>query len=508
MRFIEGTDRRQAALFPVSLDDRIDSDNEVRNIDAFVDSLDLEKMGFKVHFPENGRPAYHPSVLLKLFIYGYMNRIRSSRMLERECSRNLELMWLLHSLAPDHNTIANFRKNNPEAIKRVFRATVELAKAHSLIGGKIIAGDGTKLRAQNSKKNNYNHKKIKRHIEYIDRKLEEYNAELAKADGDSEKQKINDEIDKHQGRRKNYEDLEKQLEESGQDQISTSDPESRHMIIRGPVTEVAYNVQSTVDAEHNLPIDYEVTNINDKRAMGAMLRRAKTILRTADTTALFDKGYHTGSELLTAQKLGFKTLVAVPAQASNAPDPAYNSYNFPYDHEQDHYTCPQEHKLKTNGSIYTKHKGRTDEVSFRQYRTKKCKNCPVRSLCTASAQNGKLIERNIYSEAFELNRANIEAEPEKRRQAIVEHPFGTIKRQWGFDHVLSKNGRKRASADVGFIFIAYNLRRIGNILNGNGLSASFWAHMGALFAFLRPLQASLGRFAMIYRISTVRLTFG
>lgn len=510
MRFIEGTDRRQAALFPVSLDDRIEKDNEVRNIDAFVQGLDLEKMGFKVHFPENGRPAYHPSVLLKLFIYGYMNRIRSSRMLERECARNLELMWLLNSLAPDHNTIANFRKNNPEAIKRVFRATVELAGAHNLIGGKIIAGDGTKLRAQNSKKNNYNHKKIKRHMEYIDLRLEEYNAELAKADGDSEKQKIKDEIDKHQGRRKGYEELQQQLDGSGQDQISTSDPESRHMIIRGTVTEVAYNVQSTVDAEHNLPIDYEVTNKNDKRAMGAMLRRAKTILRTADTTALFDKGYHTGSELLMAQKLGFKTLVAVPAQASNAPDPAYNSYHFPYDHGNDHYTCPQGHRLKTNGSIYTKHKGRTDEVSFRQYRTKACKDCPVRSLCTASVQNGKLIERNIYSEAFEANRANIEADPElyKRRQAIVEHPFGTIKRQWGFDHVLSKKGRKSASADVGFIFIAYNLRRIGNILKDNGLYASILTHMRGALAFLETLGALLGRFPDLCRISAVRLTFG
>jgi len=510
MRFIEGTYRRQAALFPTSLDVRIEKDNEVRSIDAFVDGLDLGKMGFKVHFPENRRPAYHPSVLIKLFIYGYMNRIRSSRMLERECSRNLELMWLLNSLAPDHNTIANFRKDNPVAIKRVFRSTVQLAKAHSLIGGKIIAGDGTKLRAQNSKKNNYNHKKIKRHIEYIDRKLEEYNAALAQADGDSEKKKINDEIDRHKGRRKGYEDLQQQLEESGQEQISTSDPESRHLIIRGVVTEVAYNVQSTVDGEHNLPIDYEVTNINDKRAMGTMLRRAKTILRTSDTAAPFDKGYHTVSELHTAQNLGFKTLVAVPAQASNAPDPAYNSYNFPYDRENDHYTCPQGHHLKSNGSIYTKHKGESDQTSFRQYRTKQCKSCPVRSLCTASAQNGKLIERNIYTEAFEANRANIEAEPElyKRRQAIVEHPFGTIKRQWGFDHVLPKKGCKRASADVGLIFIAYNLRRIRNILNGNGLSDPFRQHIGVLFAFLKPLRASLGRFALIYRISTVRITFG
>lgn len=464
MKFIEGIDRKQAALFPVSLDDRIDADNEVRDIEAFVLSLDLEKLGFKVHFPEGGRPAYHPGLLLKLFIYGYMNRIRSSRMLERECGRNIELMWLLHSLAPDHNTIANFRKNNPEAIKRVFRATVELAKNHQLIGGKIIAGDGTKLRAQNSKKNNYNQKKIKRHLEYIDRKLDEYNAALALADGDSEKQQINDEINKHKGRRRAYEKLQKQLDESGQEQISTSDPESRHMIIRGTVTEVAYNIQSTVDAEHNLPIDYEVTNKNDSKAMGAMVRRAKTILRKSDASLLFDKGYHTGSELLIAQNLGFKTLVAVPAPASNAPDPDYNVWNFHYDNLLDLYTCPEGNHLRTNGNIYTKHRGSSNQTSFKQYRTKACKTCPVRSRCT-SAKNGKLIERNVFTHVFEKNRENIQADPSlyKRRQAIAEHPFGTIKRQWGFDHILSKHGRKRASADVGFIFIAYNLRRIWKI---------------------------------------------
>lgn len=476
MKFIEGTDRKQAALFPVSLDDRIDQHNEVRAIDAFVQSLDLEKLGFKVHFSEGGRPAYHPALLIKLFIYGYMNRIRSSRMLERECDRNIELMWLLNSLVPDHNTIANFRKNNPQSIKRVFRATVELAKNHNLIGGRILAGDGTKLRAQNSKKNNYNKKKIERHLGYIDNKLDEYNKALAEADGDQEKQQINDEIDKHQGRRKNYENLQDQLDESGQDQISTSDPESRHMIIRGMITEVAYNIQSTVDAEHNLPIDYEVTNKNDSKAMGAMVRRAKTIIRKNNATLLFDKGYHTGSELLIAQTLGFKTLVAVPDPASNAPNPAYNVWNFEYNKTLDHYTCPEGHHLKSNGNTYTKHRGLSNQTSFKQYRTKACKNCPVRSQCT-TAKNGKLIERNVYTPVFETNRANIEAEPllYKRRQAIVEHPFGTIKRQWGFDHILTKRGRKSASADVGLIFIAYNLRRIWNITQKSNAMTSFWA---------------------------------
>jgi transposase len=197
MRFIEGKDRKQSSLFPVSLDDTIEQENEVRAVDIFVDSLDLKHMGFRVHFPEGGRPAYHPGVLLKLFIYGYMNRLRSSRMLERECKRNIELMWLLGQLSPDHNTIANFRKDNPEAIKKVFRATVALAKNFSLIGGKLIAGDSTKLRAQNSKKNNFNKKKIDRHLQYIENKLQEYNKALENADGTATKESIHKEMDKH-----------------------------------------------------------------------------------------------------------------------------------------------------------------------------------------------------------------------------------------------------------------------------------------------------------------------
>lgn len=465
MRFIEGKDRKQSSLFPVSLDDTIEQENEVRAVDIFVDSLDLEHMGFRVHFPEGGRPAYHPGVLLKLFIYGYMNRLRSSRMLERECKRNIELMWLLGQLSPDHNTIANFRKDNPEAIKKVFRATVVLAKNFNLIGGKLIAGDSTKLRAQNSKKNNFNKKKIDRHLQYIENKLQEYNKALENADGTLAKESIHKEMDKHNKRKNNYHRLQNQLDQTKEEQISTSDPESRHMVLRNNITEVAYNVQSTVDAEHCIPIDYEVTNRNDSKAMGAMVRRAKAILGSTDFTALFDKGYHTGSELEIAQKLKIKTLVAIPAPASNAPDPKYNIQNFIYDQQEDHYTCPEQHLLKTNGNYYTNHRGKSNESKFKQYKTKACKGCPVREFCT-TAINGRILARNIFTAVYEENRRNMEADPElyRQRQAIVEHPFGTMKRQWGFDHILSKKGKKRASADVGFIFFAYNLKRILNLI--------------------------------------------
>jgi transposase len=289
MKFIQGHNRTQIHLFPVSLDQSIDPKNEVRIIDLFVESLSIKDYGFRMDFIENGRPAYHPADLLKLFIYGYLNKIRSSRDLEKECKRNIEAMWLLKFLKPDHNTIANFRRDNPKAIKKVFRTTVEIARHFDLIGGKLVAGDSTKMRAQNSKKNNYNQAKIDRHVAYIDNKLEEYTRALAEND-DENKQTIINEIEKQQIRKEQYKEIEKELRESGEPQVSTSDPESRQIMILNNITEVAYNVQTTVDAKNNIPIDYKVTNQNDSKAMGNMVQRAKSILRTNEFTVLYDKG--------------------------------------------------------------------------------------------------------------------------------------------------------------------------------------------------------------------------
>jgi transposase len=466
MKFIQGHNRNQINLFPVSLDQSIDPDNEVRIIDLFVDSLSIKDYGFRMDFTENGRPAYHPSDLLKLFIYGYMNKVRYSRDLEKECKRNIEVMWLLRCLKPDHNTISNFRRDNQKAIKKVFRATVQIARHFDLIGGKLIAGDSTKLRAQNSKKNNYNQAKIDRHIAYIDNKLEEYTRVLAENDGDNRRQ-IEDEINKQQKRKDNYRNIEKQLKESGEAQISTSDPESRQIMIRNNITEVAYNVQTTADAKNNIPIDYKVTNQNDSKAMGNMVQRAKSILRTNEFTALFDKGYHTGSELKTAQDLGIETIVAIPSKpaTSQAPNQDYNYEYFTYDKPSDTYTCPQGITLRTNGSWYKELTSSGNTILFKQYKTPACKLCPARSECTRS-KTARLIHRSEFAEYYEVNRINFEEKEHlyKRRQTIVEHPFGTIKRQWGFSYILTKKGIDRASADVGFMFIAYNLRRIVNIL--------------------------------------------
>jgi hypothetical protein len=398
-------------------------------------------------------------------------------------------MWLLESLAPDHNTISNFRKDNPKAIKKVFFATVSIARNFGLIGATLIAGDSTKLRAQNSKKNNFDHKKIKRHIEYIDNKLVQYNKTLEQSENKSEKQNIKEDIDKQKGRREQYERLEQQLKESGEPQISTSDPDSKQMLVRNNITEVAYCIQSTVDAQNNIPIDYLVTSENDSKAMGRMLRRAKTILRTNTFTALYDKGYHTGSEFKTANELCIKTLVAIPAYASKAPDPRYNSANFKYDRDNDTYTCPEDNELKSNGSWY---KG--NNYHFKQYKTNKCKNCPVRALCTASKANGKILQRSEFHNYVEDNAERVANNPQayKRRQAIVEHPYGTIKRQWGFDHVMTKKSKQNASADIGLIFIAYNLKRIWNILREAKV-----AHCKSLQAFIIYLTTILSLLATL-----------
>jgi len=499
MKYIIGQNREQVSIFPISIDAAIDKDNEVRIIDLFVDSIDIDKMGFRTDYGENGRPAYHPKDLLKLYIYGYLNKIRSSRALEKECKRNIELIWLLKALVPDHNTISNFRRDNPKAIKNVFRLTVQIAKHFNLIGGKLIAGDSTKLRAQNSKKNNFNKKKIERHLKYIDDKLEQYEQELSIADKDKQ-ETIKKEIDKHNKRKDNYHKLDKELDKTGEHQISTSDPDSRQMITRNNITEVAYNIQTTVDAKCKIPIDYKVTNTNDSNAMGMMLIRAKIILKSNNFTALYDKGYHKGREFKIADVLGVKTMVAIPKTATNAPNTDYNVENFEYDYNNDFYICPQGNKLTSNGNFYN-----TKNYRFKRYLTPECKNCPVKSDCS-KAKYGKAIQRSEYQTYIDKNKERIEQNKQyyRQRQAIVEHPYGTIKRQWGFDHIMTKKYSKRAKADVGFILSAYNIKRIINTI-GNKV---FIKYLKSLFSsFIQNITKIKAIYSSIDEIWFINLSF-
>lgn len=488
MKFIIGKNRATYSLTD-PLDELVSADNMVRRIELFVESLQLASLGFKMDFSENGRPAYHPKALLKLFIYGYLNSIRSSRVLQKECSRNIEVMWLVEGLKPDHNTISNFRRDNAQGIGRVFQETVKLAADFDLIGADLIAGDSTKLRAQNSKKSNFNEKKIARHLERINNKLAAYEKDLAEADGDKQLQ-IEAKIKQQQERKSGYEALSAQLEASGEGQISISDPESRLLITRNNITEVGYNVQTSVDAKHNLLIDFKLTNQNDSNAMGGMLRRAKTILKNDEFTALYDKGYHTGSQFEYAQQLGINVLVSIPEVSSHAPDLSYDLQHFSYDKELDRYICPAQQILSTNGRNYTKSNGKSS-VQVKHYKTSACLTCDVFEKCTQN-KAGRLIERSQYSEVIAANAARMEVDLGLylRRQAMVEHPYGIIKRQWGFYYIMTKKTIKRASADVGLMAIAFNLCRIFNILEPSVLES----HLKRLFSTSWSLKATFGLF--------------
>ena len=398
MEYVKGNPREQITLYPSSLDEIINTNNTVRFIDGFVNTLDFEELGFNIG-KKDGRNAYSPADLLKLYIYGYMNRIRSSRDLEIECHRNIEVIWLLNNLKPDHNTIARFRKNNPKAIKRVFHQTVKVAKQFNLIGGLLIAGNSTKLRAQNSKKNNFNELKIERHLEYIDNKLADFEKEVKDADGRLSEERaaeIEANAKKHKKFKTKYKNIEQQLKEGKKDgvkQISTSDPDSRHQVIRNGITEVSYSLQTTVDEKNNIPIDYKLTNNNDVKAMGMMLRRAKSILRSNQFIGIYNKGYHTGSEFSIANSLKIKTVVAIPSigRPSQAPNPKYNSEHFICNKENDTYTCPENKILTTTGTQHKAH-----NYLFKQYRTSACLTCLVREQCTRAKTKKKLIQKSEH----------------------------------------------------------------------------------------------------------------
>jgi hypothetical protein len=307
---------------------------------------------------------------------------------------------------------------------------------------------------------------------------------------------IEGEIEKQHQRAEGYHEMENQLKESGEVQVSTSDPDSRQMIVRNNITEVAYNVQASVDAKNKLLIDYKVTNSNDSKAMGIMLQRAKSILRTREFTALYDKGYHTGSEFKAAHDLDIETLVASPNQTVHAPDPAYDAENFTYIPEGDYYLCPQGQHLTTTGKWH-----KASAYRFKRYATRACKSCSVKKQCS-KATYGKGIHRSEYHEYIEHNKEQVELNKAlyKRRQAIVEHPFGTIKRQWGFSYIMTKKGTGRASADVGLMMTAYNLRRIFNILGVELLREYleycidlFWSKIAAFERILTYMPVLVGK---------------
>jgi radical SAM protein with 4Fe4S-binding SPASM domain len=454
------------------LEDLIGKNNPVRVMDAFVDKLDLSKLGFQARdIKTEGRPSFENAVFMKIYLYGYINGIRSSRRLERECLRNIEMQWLVGRLAPNYHSIADFRKVNSNALRNLFKLFVTFLKEVDLIGGETIAIDGTKVRAHNSKKNNYNEKKIERHLNYIEQKTEEYFKQLEQNDSQEDLMKISDveeKILRLKEQKIKYEMLRNELEKSGEPQISTTDPDSRALLVQGQVVEIAYNMQAAVDAMHKLIVATHTINRNDRNALSAIALEAKDNLQVETFTSLNDKGYHNGREL---QKCKDNNIATICAQAGivnsneHGTTPDYLVNKFVYHANEDTYTCPQGSTLTTTGTWHKKTRER-DSYQFKKYRTPDCKTCPVKSLCTGRADGRREIERSQYAQAVEENaqRYNNNKELYRQRQEINEHIFGTIKRKWGYYYTNLK-GLKKVNGEHSLICLVYNFVRSINILS-------------------------------------------
>ena len=480
MDFIQGENRDQFQL--MSLEAFISQDNTVRFVDAFVEKVELEKLGFNVvQLQKEGRPAFESKLFLKLYFYGYLNGIRSSRRLERECTRNIELRWLLETRVPNYHSIANFRKNNPDAMRNTFKLFVLFLKDMDLIGGSIVAIDGTKTRAHNSKKNNYSPKKIERHLKRIEEQTNNYLQELDSNDTNETELKVKgvkEKLARLATQKIKYEAFSKALEDSGEPQISTTDADSRALLVQGQVVEVSYNVQAAVDQKYKLVVGTHTINRNDRNALSDIALETKENLQSDGFTALADKGYNNGREIETCLKNDINTIVAEPEKTNSnqhGTTPDYLVSKFTYNKADDTYCCPQGQTLKTTGTWHKKTRER-DSYEFKKYRTKACKTCPVKNLCTGRQTGGREIDRSQYADSVDINRINYQNNPAlyRLRQEINEHIFGTIKRVWGYNYTNLK-GLRKVNGEWSLIMTVYNIKRTINIMGITDLIAKMKA---------------------------------
>ena len=481
MQHIQGISRHQLQMS--SLEDKITADNPVRFIDAFVNHIDAVKIGFQPKILKTeGRPNFRLEVFLKLYLYGYLNGVRSSRRLEKECFRNIEVQWLLEDIRPNYHSIADFRKDNPKALKQLFKLFVSFLKDAELIAGETIAIDGTKSRAHNSKKANYNQKKIDKHKEYIQAKSQEYLDQLDQNDIQENPvaiKNIQQKIERLKQNKIKYELLEEELKNSGEPQISTTDADARALLVQGQVVEVSYNIQAAVDSKHNLVVATHTINRNDKNALAAIALEVKENLALETFTVLVDKGYHNGRELHTCKQNNITTIVAVPEQGKsneNGTQPEYLVSKFIYNKENNSYTCPEGKTLTTTGRWHKK-TGRTEDsgYNFQKYRTPACKTCLVKDQCT-SRKGGRELDRSQYADAVEENHQRYKDNPQlyRKRQEINEHIFGTIKRKWGYNYT-DLAGLEKVNGEHSLIMLVYNIKRSINILGVPDLIAKLKA---------------------------------
>lgn len=466
MDYIKGVDRNQTVLLPESLDEYVNDDNPVRFLDAYVDSLDLRELGFKYAVPKGtGRPSYDPGDMLKLYLYGYLNRPRSSRKLELETYRNVEVMWLLRRVHPDFKTIADFRKDNLEALKKVCRDFTILCKKLDLFGCQLVGIDGSKFKAVNHNHRNYSEAKIKKILEQIDERIAEYFGELDKQDELESKvtevsaEDLQEKIKELKTRKDTFLELKEKLKESGQTQISLTDPDSRSMRTGSNGTDMCYNVQFAVDDKHKLIVAHDVTNdTNDLNQLANMALKAKEILETDSLDVAVDMGYYDGLEVKKCEDENITCYMPKPKKSNNRRLGLYTNDDFEYDAENDCYICLAKERLSYRSTV--KKGGKLQKV----YHTKACQSCPLKAKCTRS-KAGRLIYRWVHEELMEQMQQRVLENPEKvkKRKELVEHPFGTIKHWMGQGHFLLR-GIEKVSGEMSLTVLAYNIKRVTNIV--------------------------------------------
>ncbi len=465
MPHIQGADRHTVIQFPPILDDYITPDNPVRVIDAFVDQLDLQALGFARAVPaRTGRPAYHPGDLLKLYVYGYLNRTRSSRLLEREAHRNVEVMWLLKRLTPDFKTIADFRKDNLAALRGVCREVTLLCKELELFGAELVAIDGSKFKAVNNRTRNFTPKKLERALAEIDAKITGYLAELDTQDvtEPAATKPIRDlqaKLARLRERQQHYAAYQQELAASGATQLSLTDPDSRSMpVTQG--TEVGYNVQVAVDAKHNLIVAHEVTNaVTDREQLGPLARQVQALLAVESVDVVTDVGYYHGAEVQACLESGITPYIAKPHTSRNQKAGLFTKADFVYELQQDTYHCP------AGATLTYRFTSIEDGRPTRKYATAQCGACPIRAQCTRSPRDGRRISRWEDEHVLDAMAERVRDNPQimKQRKAIVEHPFGTMKRAMNQGYFLMR-GLRKVRTEMSLTVLAYNLKRVLNIL--------------------------------------------
>ena len=470
-RFVDSVDRTQGLLLPDRLEDYVHEDNPVRVVDAFVEALDLSALGFEaVDRVAGGRPAYHPAALLKIYIYGYLNRIQSSRRLEREAQRNLELIWLTGRLAPDFKTIADFRKDNGAAIVSVCSRFIALCRKMKVFAHAVVAIDGSKLKAVNSRERNFTAGKIRARRELLDESAARYLAELDRADRDpallpeGRAPNLKDKLAKVREQMEALDAIEQQLKDMSDHQISLTDPDARSMTSSGRGTgTVGYNLQAAVDAEHHLIVAHQVTNVgNDRAQLSGMAAMAKDALGTEHMTALADRGYFNAPEILACEQAGIIPLVPKPLTSNSKAEGRFDKRDFVYDPAADAYQCPAGEL-----AIY---RFTTEEngLKLHKYWSSACPGCPMRARCTTASY--RRVSRWEHEHVLETMQLRLNARPQVAvvRKQTVEHVFGTLKAWLGTTPLLTKTLPK-VRTEISLAVLAYNMKRMIKIVGMQGM---------------------------------------